>query len=109
MRLLKLSLGAGVLVVAFLITTPSCRAEAPLATVPARPIEAAKTGSPFLAGLATPLQAFNKSAGHSTLTVGIPPHKSVTFPRGTAFRPTPPNIHTRPKKKKSSWWPFSRK
>src|ERR1700685_2961730 len=33
----------------------------------------------------------------------------VSLPRGGLIRPKPPNIHTRPKKKSTTWWPFGRK
>jgi hypothetical protein len=108
MRRWTSSLGAGVLVVAFLIVTRSAVAEAPNAGTSLTPIESASSGSLF-GRLTAPLGAASSSAQTPIQTVAIPPHKSVSFPHTSMFRPKAPNIHTRPKKKSTSWWPFGKK
>jgi hypothetical protein len=94
--------------VAFLVATRSARAEAPNAGVTITPIESATPGNLF-DRLTSPLGVGHSSNDTSIQTVAIFPRKSVTMARKSGFRPTPPNIHTRPPKKSSSWWPFGHK
>jgi hypothetical protein len=108
MRRWTWSLGVGVVVVAFLIATRSAKAEAPSAGVSFTPIESATPGSLFNR-LASPLGAAHSSTDNPIQAVALFPRKSVTLARKSGFRPTPPNIHTHPPKKSSSWWPFGHK
>jgi hypothetical protein len=103
MRLWTGSSGVGVLMIAFLIATRSAMAQTPAAGENIRLIGPAKsTGF-------SPIGAATSSADQAISTVALPMHNSIGFPRNSAFHPKAPNIHTRPKKKNTSWWPFGKK
>jgi hypothetical protein len=109
MRLSAWSTGVGVLMVAFPISVRCSLADVPNA----RPI-AAKTGSATASELSLEHIAASIRSPHSSLsqpisTVAHSQYTKVGIPRGSLMHPKPPKIHTRPKKKKASWWPFGRK
>lgn len=108
MRRWTWSLGAGVVVVAFLIATRSAYAAAPGAGASFTPIESATPGNLF-DRLASPLAAAHSSANSAIQTVALPPRKTFSFPKSSLFRPKAPNIHTHPPKKSKLWYPFGHK
>jgi hypothetical protein len=108
MRLSTWSIGAGVLMVAFPMSTPCALANAPDAIVNASPIESAKAVNVALDRFAVPIASAHSSAHESIWTVGFMQKKKGNYPHGM-LHPKPPNIHTRPVKKKSAWWPFGGK
>jgi hypothetical protein len=109
MRFWTWSSGFGVLMIAFLIATRSAVAQAPSAEENVRPIESAKTTGFSFDRFASPIGATKSTTDQTITTVAVPPRKSINFQRASMFRPKAPNIHTRPKKKKTSWWPFGKK
>lgn len=94
--------------ISFPMTIHEVRAEAADGTVKASPIASARPAGLLLDRIAGPIPS---SSQLPLLTVAVPQRHTVSFPRGgSMIHPKAPNIHTRPKKKKSaSWWPFGHK
>ena len=105
MRLIAWTVSVGVLMFAFPMTMRCARAGGSEAIGTQTLIESASPGDAAAGRLAVPIPSRTESP---VLNVGIP-KRTKTGLGGSLFRPKAPNIHTRPAKKKSSWWPFGRK
>jgi hypothetical protein len=111
MRLSAWSTGVGVLMIAFPISLRCARADAPIAKPLALSTDSARVSELSIERFAAPIRSIDSSsAGQPVWTVALPKTTKVKLPRGSLIHPKAPNVHTRPKKKKSSsWWPFGRK
>jgi hypothetical protein len=105
MRFTAWSVSVSVLMFAFPMTMRCARAGSSEAIGTPTLIESARSGDVAPGRLAVPIPSTKE-----------PPVWDVKLPKrtktglgGTLFRPKAPNIHTRPAKKKSSWWPFGKK
>jgi hypothetical protein len=108
MRLLAWSSGVGVLVIAFLISTRSTMAATPDANGNVSLIEKSAR-STVSDRFTVPLGPVHSSSAEPMLTVAVPKIHRIGIPRNSMLHPKVPNIHTRPKKKNNSWWPFGKK
>jgi hypothetical protein len=109
MRLSAWSTGVGVLMIAFPISLRCARADAPNAKPIASGTRSATVSDLSLERIAPPSGSIHSSSGQPLWTVALPQFTKVGLSRGSFIHPNPPKIHTRPKKKKTSWWPFGRK
>ncbi len=89
--------------VAFLMSTRCTRADTPAARVNASPIESAKATDVLFDRIPAP----NYSSSNQPIWKVVLSKRTKVS--GSLFHPKAPNIHTRPKKKKSSWFKFGRK
>jgi hypothetical protein len=108
MRVSTWLIGAGVLMVAFPMSTRCALANPPNASVNASPIESAKAADVMPDRVAAPIASARSSSNQSIWTVGFMQKKKGSYSHGM-LHPKAPNIHTRPVKKKSAWWPFGGK
>jgi hypothetical protein len=103
MRLSTWTISAAILMVAFPMSLRNVRADVSL-------LDSAKSTGVLGNGVAATIGAARSTSNPPIVSVALPQKKTLTFPRtGNIFRPKAPNIHTHPKKKSSSWWPFGKK
>jgi hypothetical protein len=95
--------------IAFPVSVRCALADAPHATPIAAGTDSAAVSDLSLERIAAPSWSNHSSSGQPIWTVALPQYTKVSVPRGSFMHPKPPKIHTRPKKKKTSWWPFGRK
>jgi hypothetical protein len=105
MRFTAWSVSVGVLMVAFPMTMRCARAGSSEGIGSPTLIESARPGDVAPGRFAVPIPSTKEPPVWDVKL----PQRTRTGLGGTLFRPTAPNIHTRPKKKKSSWWPFGKK
>jgi hypothetical protein len=95
--------------IAFPISLRCALADAPNAKPIASGTGSATVSDLSLERIAPPSGSIHSSSGQPLWTVALPQFTKVGLSRGSFIHPNPPKIHTRPKKKKTSWWPFGRK
>jgi hypothetical protein len=109
MRLSAWSTGVGVLMIAFPMSMRYVLADTSTAKPIASDVDSARVSDLSLDSIAAPIRSIHSSPGQPFSTVALPKTTKAKLPRGSLFHPKAPNVHTRPKKKKSSFWPFGRK